>query len=537
MPRITKELLKGRADYSFGDLVYYHLFKHGTRPEGDPSASAGRVWEMDAVCELLGLKTEKTLRNWIADRNVPDSIVPLSNLLFGNDERWNDARRELQEKFEQAKAGKWRKPAAAAPPEVSEEPEELPEEEAPQDEAQDAPQEKPEPRQPLPSPVYLSEPPRSPLPKYAARAFVVGLAGFVVVYGWMHWKRSQPGPEAPQQKVAATNSVAKAPASVTHAAEPKSAAPPPSKRASAPAAKPMPPAAEKAPRPVQPKPTVQPPPAAPHKEAAQPARPAMNKERQHVDAQQMASDKLAATLLSAALADEKRRDQEAARLDSQGSDTNAEQQLRERDARIVAAMGYRLRENMSVEKDAFKNLLTDSVADCALACTHEKCDAFGWYRGQYSYASRKPRYCYLFRKPFITGNYSGMALGEPVTDSRPRLTDRATIDAIKRMAATRPVPTENDNGVLHCSGGPVKVTGFKLQCDHIMGGGTQLGSHRLRYTVNNINECAAKCRPISNCVGFTYNSGDPEGERACQIFGGSPIPRKSNGWISGVREP
>jgi hypothetical protein len=81
----------------------------------------------------------------------------------------------------------------------------------------------------------------------------------------------------------------------------------------------------------------------------------------------------------------------------------------------------------------------------------------------------------------------------------------------------------------------VKVTGFKLSCDRILDGGTTLGSAQLRYTVPNINECAARCRPIARCVGFTFNSGDPPGQHACVIFGPTPEGREAKGWISGLR--
>ncbi len=100
MPRITKTLPPDRADYSFGDLVYWHLFRNGTRPSVDPSDKVGRVWETNAICRLLQIH-ERTLRNWIRDRNLPDSVVPLSNELFGDNSRWDDARIELQRRFEE----------------------------------------------------------------------------------------------------------------------------------------------------------------------------------------------------------------------------------------------------------------------------------------------------------------------------------------------------------------------------------------------------------------------------------------------------
>lgn len=110
MPRLTKALPENRADYTFGDLVYWHLFRYGTRPTGDPADEAGRIWEPDAVCTLLEI-TDRTLRNWIFEKNLPDSVVPLSNLFFGNNGKWDRHRLELQEKFEQGWARRRRKTA------------------------------------------------------------------------------------------------------------------------------------------------------------------------------------------------------------------------------------------------------------------------------------------------------------------------------------------------------------------------------------------------------------------------------------------
>ena len=81
----------------------------------------------------------------------------------------------------------------------------------------------------------------------------------------------------------------------------------------------------------------------------------------------------------------------------------------------------------------------------------------------------------------------------------------------------------------------MKVSDFNLACDQTLGGGTTLGSTRLYWTVRNINECAAKCRPVKNCVAFTFNAGDPEGSHTCILFGPTPEARDSKGWISGVR--
>lgn len=174
-----------------------------------------------------------------------------------------------------------------------------------------------------------------------------------------------------------------------------------------------------------------------------------------------------------------------------------------------------------------------SLADCARACTQQGCDAFGYDRVY-------PNYCYFYRKPYVTKNRPGMTLGECTEfgAALPAQTEGATslepgIKLAQASGETAPVPTASD--IVHCPNGPVKVTGFKLTCDWILSGGTTLGSTRLSYSVANINECAAKCRPVGACTGFTYNAGDPEGRHACTLFGGRPEGRELAGWISGSR--
>lgn len=112
MPRYSKILPQDREDFSFGDLVYWHLFVYGTRPTGDPSAKAGRKWESAAICRLLGI-TEKTLGNWMADRHFPQYTNDLERELFGENSAWDDARLELAEALRRTRDLKRRKAASA----------------------------------------------------------------------------------------------------------------------------------------------------------------------------------------------------------------------------------------------------------------------------------------------------------------------------------------------------------------------------------------------------------------------------------------
>ncbi len=112
MARYSKILPQDREDYSFGDLVYWHLFVYGTRPQGDPSAKAGRKWEAAAICGLLGI-TEKTLGNWMADKHFPQYTNDLERELFGENSAWDDARLELAEALRRTRDLKRRKAASA----------------------------------------------------------------------------------------------------------------------------------------------------------------------------------------------------------------------------------------------------------------------------------------------------------------------------------------------------------------------------------------------------------------------------------------
>lgn len=108
VPRITKTLPPLRADYSFGDLVYWHLFVYGTRPTGNPDAKIGRVWDQGAFCQLIDV-TDRTLRNWIFDKHLPDNITALEDELFGNNPLFDDWRLELAEALRNTRKRKLRK--------------------------------------------------------------------------------------------------------------------------------------------------------------------------------------------------------------------------------------------------------------------------------------------------------------------------------------------------------------------------------------------------------------------------------------------
>jgi hypothetical protein len=546
MPRITKTLPENRADYSFGDLVYWHLFKYGTRPTGTPASKAGRLWEPEAICGLLEI-TDRTLRNWLFDRHLPDSIVDLTRELFGENPLWDDARLELQERLERTRAQK--RPKVAATPVVA--PEQLP---TPADAAEPAtvepqPDLPPEPPPPpdvearrraldaeleaagssrheealsssrvpqVVPPTRLGGPDadRAGRSQLGRRVFVAGLAVFAGLLAWMQARHIKwPNAPPPKQVVEVT------PPKV----EVQPERPPPVKTP-APAPQPQPAAPEPEPPPA---PVAKPPPP--------------NEEELRAAEQRRLAEALVAARQAAFEREQERLKEEAIRRDAEARDADDARRERETDARTAAGLGYRLRENMAVAKSSFTNLRARSVEACALACEERGCDAFAYYRDHYPRGSAKPRVCYLYRKPYTVYANPGYALGERdvsrVLPDAPSRSGSVDDDAPLRLAQSGPpaaAPSSGD-GVTQCSGGPIKVTGFRLTCDQILGGGTILGSTRLSYTVANINECAAKCRPVAKCTAFTFNSADPEGRHACMIFGGKPEARESKGWVSGVR--
>jgi hypothetical protein len=539
MPRITKKLPADRADYTFGDLVYWHLFKFGTRPDIDPAAKAGRLWDIDEARGKLGV-TQKTLRNWIAKGILPDSITSLQIMLFGKNHAWDDAKRELQEKFEQgwmAKPSKGRKAepadtdtsataaepapshAIAAPEAASAEPDDAAAASANADgkpaEKSGKRQEKARPFRPIqplqPVKLHRHAPQRlHPATRRAITALVVILVG---TFAWVLTRKSDTPVPQPRNTASETPTPKNEPLTQTGGI----------KEAIREPAAPL-----TVPPPVEQTPTF---PAAP---------PVLTEREKQEAAQRQFTEKLIAARQEAHDREVREQEELARRRDAENQAATDQQNQLEADARTVAAIGFRLREN-TVAGPSYRNLVTESVTDCALACAAENCDAFAWYRDQYSSAARRKRYCYLYQKPFDIRNGPGHAFGERVAD--PILGERANsagssaIDGRVRLAQVGPpqttvVPTDD---LVRCAGGPVKVTGFKVTCDWILSGGTTLGSARLSYTVANVNECAAKCKAVSKCVGFTFNSGDPDGQHACQIFGPTPEGRESKGWVSGVR--
>ncbi|MFL9828757.1 PAN domain-containing protein [Rhodoplanes sp. SY1] len=520
-----------RADYSFGDLVYWHLFVYGTRPQGDPSAKAGRKWEPDAICRLIGI-TEKTLRNWIADKHQPDSIVDLERELFGENPAWDDQRLELAEALritrarKRGKAGRgfWPSRNVASPPL-------------------------------LPGPSAGGIPGQQPADDRKSSERTGATTSLPVVSGSAPRADKEPGGKGsggsgsgsgsnvpggtPSLKRGGghtgRNIAALAVTGLTVVLgmyvwsykptlrSPASAPAPPEPPGPAPVPPPSPPPLPKA----EDKPT--PPPLPPKSEDEQRAETERRIVAQTIDALKAAHDR-----------EVREREEEAKRRDREGP-AGAEaraQRDREWNARQVAGMGYRLLEYASVTGTSIGMVQTETVYDCALSCMADRCDAFAWFRDERPVG---PRSCSRFKAPVTLYENTGYTAGRRVSDVRsagPPAAAEAPVLAAGgtslAQASPRPIATPENDGVTRCPNGPVKVTGFRLTCDQTLMGGTTLGSTRLSWTVANINECAEKCRPVKNCVGFTFNAAATSGH-SCILFGPTPEKRAVPGWISGER--
>lgn len=101
----------GRTRWSFGKLLSWHLNVHGTRPDGSPDRP-GRKWSPKEFADKCGV-SDKTVRNWLGDKNPPVDIETIENALFGKDvARYAEWRLELR----QAYADTQRKIVAPPPP-------------------------------------------------------------------------------------------------------------------------------------------------------------------------------------------------------------------------------------------------------------------------------------------------------------------------------------------------------------------------------------------------------------------------------------
>ncbi len=80
----------------FVKLLNWHL-NRGTRPDGDPER-VGEIWDNKRFANAVGA-SDKTVRNWRAGRNPPQSLVAVEQELFGANPKYERWRADLRTAF------------------------------------------------------------------------------------------------------------------------------------------------------------------------------------------------------------------------------------------------------------------------------------------------------------------------------------------------------------------------------------------------------------------------------------------------------
>lgn len=527
MPRKTKILPKERSDFSFGCLVFWHFFVYGTRPDGDPANKIGRLWAPQKAAHALGISVRQ-LWNWVDDSHLPYDTVAVERELFGASTRFDDQRVELQAALRETRGQNTAKVSAAKSSAGTAAPTPLPVPVAGRDlvvyaigdDEVGATVQLPEiignyrEKAPSGGPLVPTEPvqayyipktpppPPPPQPRQRRRSLVTIWVPVGVLLIGGAYLAFRPAANDTQ----------------TATAEDKRNPPRP----------PDPPAEKKVESPPKPVP---------------PQRPTTDEERRAAEERRIQEQGIEARK-AAYDADLRRRNQEALRLDQEAQTAAKAQQDREANGRTLAGLGFTVKEYNTVNGQSIGYVLAATLADCAIACTKDSCDAFAYQAYEAVSSNSKGRACYRFKAPLTFSANPGYAAGLRVADADatsppPIKTAQQSVDPVEQIRRMSPYADEKKSvptdGVTQCASGPVKATGFKITCDRILSGGTTLGSAQLSYTVVNINECAAKCRPIARCVGFTFNAADPPGRQACTLFGPTPEGRQASGWIAATR--
>ena len=87
---------------SFGDLLDWHL-RRGTRPRG--SDRQGESWKKAAFAADVGV-SDKQVRNWAANKSLPNDTITIERILFGRDQKDRVAwRMELRDALKRTRMG------------------------------------------------------------------------------------------------------------------------------------------------------------------------------------------------------------------------------------------------------------------------------------------------------------------------------------------------------------------------------------------------------------------------------------------------
>ena len=110
----SPDVLEPPSGLSFGDLLDWHL-RRGTRPPG--SDKQGEPWKKATFAGDVGV-SDKQVRNWIANKSLPNDIITIERVLFGRDQKqctvW---RMELRDALKRTRTGS--APTGSAPGEAA----------------------------------------------------------------------------------------------------------------------------------------------------------------------------------------------------------------------------------------------------------------------------------------------------------------------------------------------------------------------------------------------------------------------------------
>jgi PAN domain len=102
VPKKTKAIPDDRAEWSFGDALYWHFFIYGTRPQGDPDDPVGRTWDPKEAANASGV-TVRGFWNWVDDRHYPYDTKTVEKALFGDSKAFASARQELRRLLQESR--------------------------------------------------------------------------------------------------------------------------------------------------------------------------------------------------------------------------------------------------------------------------------------------------------------------------------------------------------------------------------------------------------------------------------------------------
>jgi tetratricopeptide (TPR) repeat protein len=98
----SHDALEPPTGLSFGDLLDWHL-RRGTRPPG--SDKQGEPWKKAAFAGDVGV-SDKQVRNWIANKSLPNDTITIERVLFGRDQNHRVAwRMELRDALKRTRTG------------------------------------------------------------------------------------------------------------------------------------------------------------------------------------------------------------------------------------------------------------------------------------------------------------------------------------------------------------------------------------------------------------------------------------------------